>query len=238
MKNKKLLTLFLSGVLLLSGCSEGTAVTSSVSSIPSEAPASPGSVSANQPSSSSRLEDKLVSGGVYQVENWSLSDSPQAVGISLEEMDPIVEENDYKNMDHLLLVTMQYTAAPNIDGELLSTFLANNFSPMTESNLSAMEELMKKKKDDDQYPPLYGSDAVYLDKGNGKRGDQNYFEINSPENGKSVTYTLAYHLTDDEYQAAQNGQLYLYAMIDSTDDPMANNAPKTIHLSQDLKKEA
>ena len=147
MKNKKLLTLFLSGVLLLSGCSEGTAVTSSVSSIPSEAPASPGSVSANQPSSSSRLEDKLVSGGVYQVENWSLSDSPQAVGISLEEMDPIVEENDYKNMDHLLLVTMQYTAAPNIDGELLSTFLANNFSPMTESNLSAMEELMKKHPD-------------------------------------------------------------------------------------------
>jgi hypothetical protein len=249
MKNKKLLTLLLSGVLLLSGCSEGAAITSSVSSlpseapmssgsvtsIPSEAPAASGSVSANQPSSSNRFEDK-IGGGIYQIESWSLADSPQAAGISLEEMDPMVEEDDYKNMNHLLLVTMNYTSTPDSYGKLEPTVMLNNLSTLTQANRLELEKMAETNTSDSSRYDLFGSDAIYLDKGNGGRGDQNLFEMNTPEEGKSVTYTLAYSLSEDDYQAAQNGQLYLYPPEGDVEGSKEDVASRALLLAPDLKK--
>mgnify|MGYP004575595383 CR=1 FL=1 len=59
---------------------------------------------------------------------------------------------------------------------------------------------------------INSNEAVYLDIG--QIGANNYFEILTPPEGESVTYTLGFFLSEEEYQAGKNGELYLWYSMD------------------------
>ena len=58
----------------------------------------------------------------------------------------------------------------------------------------------------------HGYEPVYLDIG--EIGASNYFEISIPPEGESVTYSLGFFLSEEEYLAGKNGELCLWYSMD------------------------
>lgn len=213
--------LFLS-ILLLSGCSEGKAITAD----PSQSRTTENLTAESASSVSEEQVSAVLHGGTYQVESWSIKDSPEAAGLELSQLSPTVDKNSYQAMKNILMVTIRFTSTPDLDGGISQTTLLNNFLPVTASGIDVVKKALSDP--DQNYDDPFGSEAIYLDIG--KPGQSNYFEIDTPTEGSSVTYTLAYSLSDDERRAAEDGKLYLILVSEEMDK---DKVLPLLHLTED-----
>lgn len=209
-------------ILLLSGCNEGKAITAD----PSQSRTTENLTAESASSVSENQVSAVLHGGMYQVESWSIKDSPEKAGLELSQLAPTVDEKSYQAMKNILLVTMCFTSTPDLDGEISQTTLLNNFLPVTASGIDVVKTALSDP--DQNYDDPFGSEAIYLDIG--KPGQSNYFEIDTPSEGSSVTYTLAYSLSDDECRAAEDGELYLILVSEEMDK---DKALPLLHLTEE-----
>ncbi len=152
-------------------------------------------------------------GGTYRVEKWELYKGLQATGISEEHLSGTGVTAEEAQGADILLVTMTLTGASDVEGETEETTYVNNFLPVTQT---AIHDAYLPEAEPDEENRLvieYGQAPFYLDQG--KPGEQNYFEIATPAEGESVTYTVGYILSQEEYTAAGDGELYLLYGLDA-----------------------
>ncbi len=203
--------LALSCMLVLTACSEGAVLPSTTESGAQTASEASDTVdTGSETDETNRLETPLT-GGVYQVESWTLKDTPADAGLIFDKMSPSVEEKDFQSMKNLLLVTMNYTSTKDSEGNVEKTALVNNFCLVPTDALQKLPKDLTKSEDfyNDfgQIQDASVAEPVYLDCG--KPGQDTYFEMATPSEGETKTYTMAYSLPDDIMKQAENGNLSL-----------------------------
>lgn len=205
--------LMLSAVVFLSACKEGKPLSLT------EAEEKIGVTDANtRYSASDELfqQDSLqlqYQGGTYHVDSWKLYDNLTAANLSVDDLsDYGVMLNETDNNFKFMLVTINRDSTADYEGDFPNQTNVNIFFPVTSENLNAA---YLSEAEPDTVSHIYmehGYEPVYLDIG--KVGANNYFEISLPPEGECITYSLGFFLNEDEYQAGENGELYLWYSMD------------------------
>lgn len=204
----------------LSGCGEGQRS----DSIVTEEQVTEDTNAANDESDDAAAQDEVLQfeypGGSYRVESWKMYNNLAEANISAESLsDYGVAWYDADNNYKFMLVTMCRTSTADFNGDFPEKGYVNIFIPITQESIDAAY-LPEAAEDTISHLQIeHGYEPVYLDEG--QIGQSNYFEIAFPTEGNSITYTLGWFLTDEEYQAGINGELYLWYAMDeaqSTDE--------------------
>ena len=204
----------LSAVVFLSACEEGKPLNLTETEQKIEA--------ADMSTEKNSTDDELFQrdslqvqhqGGTYHVDSWELYDNLAEAKISVDSLSDygvMLSEtgNDFKFM----LVTISRTSTADYEGDFPDQANVNIFFPVTLKNLEAAYLPEAEPDTVSRICMEHGYEPVYLDIG--KIGASNYFEISTPSEGESVTYSLGFFLSEEEYQAGKNGELYLWYSMD------------------------
>ena len=147
------------------------------------------------------------------MESWKLYDNLDQAGLSADSLSDygvmLTETGkDFK----FLLVTVTRTSTADYEGNFPEQVNVNLFFPVTLANLRAAYLPEAEPDAVSRMEMEHGYEPVYL--GIGKSGANNYFEISAPPEGESVTYSLGFYVSEEEYQAGENGELYLWYSMD------------------------
>lgn len=215
MKNRVLfLVVMLSAVVFLSACEEGK----SLNLAETEQKTEDADISTEKYSSNDELfqRDSLqvqYQGGTYHVDSWKLYDNMAEANIPIDNLsDYGIMLNEAGNDFKFMLVTISRTSTADSEGEFPKKSNVNIFFPVTSKNLDAA---YLPETEPDMVGRIYmehGYEPVYLDIG--EIGASNYFEISTPSEGETITYSLGFFLSEEEYQAGENGELYLWYSMD------------------------
>lgn len=215
MKNRVLfLVVMLSAVVFLSACEEGKPLNLAETEQKTE----DADISTEKYSSNDKLfqHDSLqvqYQGGTYHVDSWKLYDNMAEANIPISNLsDYGMMLNEAGNDFKFMLVTISRTSTADSGGEFPKKSNVNIFFPVTSKNLDAA---YLPETEPDMVGRVYmehGYEPVYLDIG--EIGASNYFEISTPSEGETITYSLGFFLSEEEYQAGGNGELYLWYSMD------------------------
>ena len=152
-------------------------------------------------------------GGIYYLDSWKLYDNMTEANISTDSLSDygvMLSETgkDFKFM----IVTISRTSTADYEGNFPERVSTNIFFPVTSKNLNTAYLPETEPGMISHMNIEHGYEAVYLDIG--QTGANNYFEISTPPEGESITYTLGFFLSEEEYQAGKNGELYLWYSMD------------------------
>lgn len=152
-------------------------------------------------------------GGTYHVDSWKLYDNLAEANISIDSLSDygvMLSETgkDFKFM----LVKISRTSTADYEGDFPDQAYVNIFCPVTLKNLSAAYLPEAEPDMVSRIDMEHGYEPVYLDIG--EIGASNYFEISIPPEGESVTYSLGFFLSEEEYLAGKNGELCLWYSMD------------------------
>lgn len=152
-------------------------------------------------------------GGTYQVDSWKLYDNLTEANISIDSLSDygvMLSETgkDFKFM----LTTINRTSTPDCEGNFPEQVNVNIFFPVTLQNLNGAYLPEAEPAMVSRMSMEHGYEPVYLDIG--EIGANNYFEILTPSEGEYITYSLGFFLSEEEYQAGKNGELYLWYSMD------------------------
>ena len=213
---KKMFFCFLSGLLLLTGCAEGKQMSLSPESgaetstaIVTEDQNAGEMVAEKATDTLKEVNDNIV----YQLQNWQLYDTLTAAGIAKEDLDEDLIKN-YDAARRILVLTMQISCeGENEDAN--DTMFVNDLDLVTKD---AIKSAKVEDNGADEMPTVdieHRTNAVfYLDIG--VKNSQDYFKINRPAQGEIQTITLGYLLDEDEYTAAEQGELYVMTDWENT----------------------
>lgn len=204
----------ISAIVFLSACEEGKPLNLSEKEKKTE----DADMSKDKYSSDDELfqQDSLqvqYQGGTYHVDSWKLYDNLAEANISIDSLSDygvMLSETgkDFKFM----LVTISRTSTADYEGDFPDQVYVNIFYPVTLKNMSAAYLPVAEPDMVSHIYMEHGYEPVYLDIG--ETGASNYFEISTPSEGESVTYSLGFFLSEEEYQAGENGELYLWYSMD------------------------
>lgn len=152
-------------------------------------------------------------GGTYHVDSWKLYDDLTEANISIDSLSDygvMLSETgkDFKFM----LATISRTSTADYEGNFPEQSNVNIFFPVTSQDLNAAYLPEAEPEMVSRMSMEHGYEPVYLDIG--QIGANNYFEISTPSEGESITYSLGFFLSEEEYQAGENGELYLWYNMD------------------------
>lgn len=217
---RKMFFCFLSGLLLLTGCAEGKQISLSPESgaetstaIVTEDQNAGEMVAEKATDTLKEVNDNIV----YHLQSWQLYDTLTAAGIAKEDLDEDINEDLIKNYDaarRILVLTIQISCeGENEDAN--DTMFVNDLDLVTKD---AIKSAKVEDNGADEMPTVdieYRINTVfYLDIG--EKNSQDYFKINRPAQGETQTITLGYLLDEDEYTAAEQGELYVMTDWENT----------------------
>lgn len=204
----------LSAVVFLSACEEGKSLNSAEIQQKTEA----GDMSADKYSGDEEgvQKDYLqlpYEGGTYHVDSWKLYDNLEEAGISSDSLSDYgvmlsETDKDFKFM----LAEISRINTPDNEGNIPEQVNVNIFFPVMSKSLNAAFLPKTEEGAVNNIDVEHGHEPVYLDIG--KIGASNYFEISTPPEEESITYSLGFFLSEEEYQAGKNGELYLWYSMD------------------------
>lgn len=208
------LGLTLSAVVFLSACEEGKPLnfTETKKNIEDTDMNTVSHSNTNELSQQDSLQVKSE-GGIYYLDSWKLYDNMAEANISIDSLSDYgvmlsETDKDFKFM----IVTISRTSIADYEGNFPERVIANIFFPVTSKDLNTAYLPETEPGMISHMNIEHGYEAVYLDIG--QIGANNYFEILTPPEGESVTYTLGFFLSEEEYQAGKNGELYLWYSMD------------------------
>lgn len=152
-------------------------------------------------------------GGNYQIDRWELYENLSEASIPAENLTDFgislyEADNHYK----VLLVTMTRTSTPDLFGDVAEQGYVNSFVTVTQERLDGVV-LPESEEDTVRRMQIeHGYDPIYME--HGQIGKKEYFRMDFPPEGESVTYTLGWFLNEEEYEAAKAGALSLWYTMD------------------------